>query len=249
MNQVEVLHPGCLDINPVQCSTYLIRLGEQCAIVDPGPGLRDAEIIEALTGFGYTQPQVAYILLTHCHVDHSLGAYRWQQGGAKLVGSRHCATALANASEQIWYEYPEYIVPTVLDTVLEGDGDLQLGSVSVRAVHTPGHTGGCYSFLVQDGSRTILLSGDLISTESQLAWSGSVDFSAADTLLSVKKLREYNPDVAYWGHGAIKEPAMAWLTRAMELGDAGRWAPPATGPAEKYHTGPPPDPSLQPYRA
>ena len=250
-SRVEILHPGCLTISPAQCATFLIRLGENCAIVDPGPGLLDAEIHNALAGFGYRPEQVSHILLTHCHADHALGAYRWQQGGALLVGSRHCGNALAEDSEQVWYEYPEYVVPTQLDTVIESDRDLQLGSVCVRAVHTPGHTGGCISYLVEDETGLVLISGDLIDHRAELPWCGSIDFSLNATLRSIKKLREYKPDVAHWGHDAIKEPAMAWLTRAMERGESGSWLPPNLGLplGERLHAGTPPTPPLEPYTA
>lgn len=100
-------------------NTYLYGSGP-CVVIDPGPD--DADHLEAVRAAAEERGGVGFVLLTHCHGDHSDGA-------ARLAG-------LAAGSEGP----PPVIRP--------GEGE---GYGGLRAVATPGHAADHVCFLTADG--------------------------------------------------------------------------------------------------
>ena len=185
----------------------------------------------------FTGDEVSHVLLTHCHVDHARGAFRFRERGARLVAAPHAAEVLRAGGHQVWYEYPEEVIPTEID-LAPGDGEvLKLAGLEVSVLHTPGHTPGCASFLVQVDDGLAAFTGDLLSGDGHPGWAGSEGFSLEQSLRSLEKLLAAAPDRAYWGHGVVEGPACDWLRRGMDLGQAGLWRV-----QKEYHPDiPPPD--------
>ena len=87
--------------------------------------------------------QLKYALDTHCHADHitALG---------QLRDITSCETLAGKPSEM-----------ACVDRFF-GDGDiLQLGSIALRAIYTPGHTDDSYCFFL-DGEQQLLFTGDTL---------------------------------------------------------------------------------------
>jgi len=87
--------------------------------------------------------QLKYALDTHCHADHitALGQLRDITGCETLAGK---PSAMACVDRFF------------------ADGDiLQLGSIAVRAIYTPGHTDDSYCFFL-DGEQQLLFTGDTL---------------------------------------------------------------------------------------
>jgi glyoxylase-like metal-dependent hydrolase (beta-lactamase superfamily II) len=124
-------------------NTYLVaaRDGGDAFLVDAGGPV--APLLEAAEDRGLT---VTHVLLTHHHHDHvaELGEVleRWPD-----------AEVLA---------HPEERVPGSTGDLLP-DRELQVGGVTVRPLHTPGHTAGMLSLLV-DG--TDVFTGDTLFRNS-----------------------------------------------------------------------------------
>ena len=217
--QLIIAHPG----RYLQCTTYLLVGPEGLVLIDPGTLVGDADIVARLAREGYAPEQVGWVLLTHCHMDHSLAAGAWRERGAQLVASPYTAAQVRAGSREVWYEFPDYVFPTDVDREA-GDGEvLHIAGLEIGVLATPGHTPGCTSFLVETQERLTAFTGDLITTEAHPGWGGSVGFSVEESLASTEKLLEAGPARACWGHGVIEEPAEAWLGRALELGRTGQW--------------------------
>ena len=92
-----------------------------------------------------TGMKISYVLDTHLHADHVSGARKL----AQLSGAQYVLHADSGAH----YDF---------SPVREGD-ELDMGNVSIRVLHTPGHTPEHTSFLVTDRTRGLepwfLLSG------------------------------------------------------------------------------------------
>ena len=87
--------------------------------------------------------QLKYALDTHCHADHitALGQLRDITGCETLAGK---PSAMACVDRFF------------------ADGDiLQLGSIALRAIYTPGHTDDSYCFFL-DGEQQLLFTGDTL---------------------------------------------------------------------------------------
>ena len=118
MPEVHVVHPGGV----LQCTTYLLAAPGGSALVDPGSGIAEERVLEGIRRAGADPADIRYVLLTHCHVDHARGAYRFRERGAKLVASPRTADILRAGGHQVWYEYPDEVVPTAVD-LTPADGD------------------------------------------------------------------------------------------------------------------------------
>jgi hydroxyacylglutathione hydrolase len=104
-----------------------------------------------------TGMKICYVLDTHLHADHVSGARKL----AQLTGARYVLHADSGANFEV-------------STVHEGD-ELDMGNVSIRVLHTPGHTPEHISFLVTDKTRGLepwflltghtLMVGDMGRTE------------------------------------------------------------------------------------
>lgn len=150
---------------------------------------------------------VRHVVLTHLHADHAGGTV-FDDGTPRFPNARYHAHPadwehFGSKPDPDDSERP-YDARTVLEG-LEADGTLSLEpddhevSPSVRVVHTPGHTPGHRSVLLEDGDPTLLLTGDLLHLPIQVAhpeWRSSHDV---------------DPDT-----GAISRVSI--LTRARELG-------------------------------
>ena len=104
-----------------------------------------------------------YILLTHGHFDHIAGIRPNRfKNNPQIVMHKADLDWLNNANQYLpMFGMPEITIPKV-DIFVE-DGDIiQLGSLEIKVLHTPGHTQGGVCYLV-DGN---LFSGDTIFREA-----------------------------------------------------------------------------------
>ena len=90
---------------------------------------------------------------------------------------------------------------------LKDDAELEFESGTIRVLHTPGHTPGSCSF-VREANRT-LICGDCVLkriTPNPILSPDPIDpdkrfRSLAEYLVSLARLREFRPTLAYGGHG------------------------------------------------
>jgi glyoxylase-like metal-dependent hydrolase (beta-lactamase superfamily II) len=94
-------HLGCSFSHPNDCNVYAVRCGFCYFLIDTGVGLDTGRILSELESDKIQAVQVAGILLTHGHLDHSGGACRLHEALAVPVfSSRRTADALGRADEQ-----------------------------------------------------------------------------------------------------------------------------------------------------
>jgi len=163
------------------------------AVVDPGD--EGELILEQLRQNGL---QCRYIILTHGHVDH-IGALTdvHDETGAEVLIHPADADRLAGSGS-----YSLLSVKTSKKTGADrliNDGDIiQVGEISVKVIHTPGHTPGGICL----AAGNILITGDTLFAGSV----GRSDFpggSHSELIKSIKtKLLGFPDDTGvYPGHG------------------------------------------------
>jgi glyoxylase-like metal-dependent hydrolase (beta-lactamase superfamily II) len=119
-------------------NTYFVGNEEGLAVIDPGPAI-DSHI-ENILSMG----KLRWILCTHTHLDHSPAAAAIKQAtGAKIFGRPAPAGQDATFAP---------------DQVLSHGERVQLGNVSLRAVHTPGHASNHLCYLLEQTK--MLFTGD-----------------------------------------------------------------------------------------
>jgi glyoxylase-like metal-dependent hydrolase (beta-lactamase superfamily II) len=183
-------------------NSLLVRGSHETAIVDPALG-----VLARVLARSDALPHVDRVLNSHCHEDHVAGNHLfpsvpWHVHEADAVGFRSIDDFMAI------YGYSEEVDELWRVTVLERfhytprsdvstfrDGDVfDLGGVSLRVVHTPGHTRGHSLFVVEWGERTsaerLVYLGDIeLSSFGPYygdAWSSLPDFERS--LARVRKI-------------------------------------------------------------
>jgi glyoxylase-like metal-dependent hydrolase (beta-lactamase superfamily II) len=106
---------------------------------------------------------VDWILETHVHADHvSAAAYLKEKlGGTVAIGNQITRVqkvfgTLFNAQGDFARDGSQF------DQLLEDDAHFQIGSLQARAMHTPGHTPACMTYLIEAGDETIAFVGDTL---------------------------------------------------------------------------------------
>ncbi len=144
-----------MELGPMQNLVYLIgdRETRDCVVVDPAWDI--GAIVDAVEADGMT---LGGVLVTHTHQDH-VGGHLFGfdiPGVAELLG-RVPAKVYVHKAER------EFLKGFGSDLVRVDGGDtVSVGRVTVRFIHTPGHTPGSQCFLVE-GS---LVSGDTLFIRS-----------------------------------------------------------------------------------
>lgn len=157
-----------------------------------------------------------YILETHVHADHITAApyLRQQLQGKTAIGAHVSAVQEAfagafNAGSEFKRDGSQF-------DLLLGDGDtLTLGGLEIRAMHTPGHTPACLTYLV-DGSAFV---GDTLFMPDY--GTARCDFpggDAAELYKSIEKILSLPGDtVLYMCHDyGGKNRGFEWVTSVAE---------------------------------
>jgi glyoxylase-like metal-dependent hydrolase (beta-lactamase superfamily II) len=192
-------NPGPFTCTGTCC--YVVGHGH-VTVIDPGPG-RAGEIQAFAAALG--SEQVAQIVITHTHRDHSPGARELSVlTGAPIVGcGPHIAARALNMGERNILDASadhEHAPSRILR-----DGDVLAGEgFTLHTVETPGHTMNHLAFACpQDNA---LFSGDHV-----MAWSTTIvappDGAMGAYMASLEKLRGRREAVYWPGHGGpVKDP-------------------------------------------
>jgi len=165
------------------------------AIIDPGE-FNDT-IKEQIDKIG--TEYIDYILLTHCHLDHIMGAAQLHEyTGAPVAVYVADAPGLTDPTINClsFFGVSCEKMPEADITLHDGE-TLALGDLKIRVLHTPGHTIGSICYIVEN----VIFSGDTIFRGS----CGRVDLPTGNSshiLRSLAKLAELDGDYRiYSGHG------------------------------------------------
>ena len=155
-----MLNMHVMPLGAYQTNCYIVWNddGKECVIIDPG--YEPETVLSQVNKLGKT---VAAILLTHGHFDH-VGAVK------ELAEATGCSVYLNTEDLSM----PEKLTAGPLYyTHSYGEGDeLHLAGLTIRVLHTPGHTPGSVCLLCEDA----LFAGDTLFARS----CGRTDLAGGD---------------------------------------------------------------------
>ena len=167
-----MLNSTRLPLGVYQANCYIIREenSTSCCVLDPG-----GEAKKVLEFMQVRDLTLDAILLTHGHFDH-VGAVKdlHEATGCKVY---LCAEDLSMPAK--WTAGDLFYT----DTYTEGDV-LELSGLTIRILHTPGHTPGSVCLLVDD----TLYTGDTLFARS----CGRTDLPGGDSQVILRSLRRLN---------------------------------------------------------
>lgn len=192
---------------------HLIEYDRGLVLVDAGSRGNEHKILYAMRSLG--RDDLRLIFITHAHLDHYGNAAALRRlTGAPIAIHLADAGAMRRAESSLGsvrgrgklgllllrsggtFLAPE---PTPADMLLDEGEDLSSYGLDAVVVHTPGHTPGSSSLLVE---KRLAFVGDLISTSGH---PHVQRFYAADWSLipaSLARIQALKPEWVYTGHGS-----------------------------------------------
>jgi glyoxylase-like metal-dependent hydrolase (beta-lactamase superfamily II) len=149
-------------------NAYLV-IGERVVVVDAGYPRMATRILAALERESIARSDVSLILLSHGHLDHLGGARLLRERLSAPIAIHELDAPIARTGHdrplhgtdlfgRVFARFAPRTAPAFEpDIVHAGDLDLALFGVAGRTIHTPGHTPGSVSVLLDDCT----LAGDL----------------------------------------------------------------------------------------
>ena len=203
----EVLPVGMLQFN---CSILGDPTTREAIVVDPGDEVE--RILEVLHRH---KLKVLAIVSTHTHIDHvgGLAALHRATGAPVLIHEDDLGLYKTLDMQAQWLGIPTPETVKIRDFVKEGD-TLRWGDFAARVLHTPGHTQGSISLIVEPGAATdaravqpadsLLLAGDTLFQRSI----GRTDLPGGSFPQIMRSIHEkllVLPDemIVYPGHGDL----------------------------------------------
>lgn len=167
-----------LIVGELATNCYLLISGEEAAVIDPGG---EAEkILEEIRSGG---AKLKYIINTHYHPDHTLANEKIsQETGAQI---------LIHEAEKDFIDFK------VSQFLKEGD-NIKIGEISLKVIHTPGHTKG--SICLSDGD--FIFTGDTLFKDGygRTDLPGGSEEKMEESLEKLKNLFKPGTSI-YPGHG------------------------------------------------
>jgi glyoxylase-like metal-dependent hydrolase (beta-lactamase superfamily II) len=201
-----------ITVGPLQVNTYLVAcpVTRQGVVVDPGG--EEERILELART---AQVSVRYILNTHGHGDHTLGNMRLKEA-LRVPVAMHGDDDDFFATDEELEALEGHLTPATplrADLRLSDGQTLEVGQLSIRVIHTPGHSPGSVCFLVGEH----LFTGDTLFVGAV----GRTDLPGAslDELLASlrEKILPLPPSTKIWpGHDYGETPTSTLARECLE---------------------------------
>ena len=176
-------------------NTYIVGKGKQRLLIDTGDGQQAEFFLNLKKSINFDKFSLTNIILTHWHHDHigGIGTCTASVGGVMKSAEKGAKI----------YKFPrqggeqEIPLPDNHQYTFIEDGQLfEADGVTLKAIHTPGHTTDHIILHLQE--ENAVFSGDCILGEGTTVFEDLHDY-----MLSLKKILDINPSVIYPGHGPV----------------------------------------------
>lgn len=206
--------------------SYIIH-GEDTYLIDSGVISSEDVIFDYMEKIGLKPSDISLMILTHSHPDHI--------GSAKSIKEKSGCKVAAHPGERPWIEDIELQAkerpvpnfhslvegPVDIDIILEDGNVLDLGkNISLKVIHTPGHSKGSISLLLEEEG--VLFTGDAILLAGDLPIYEDVE-ACMQSVMKLKTIKGVKTLLASWddpreGEDAyhIMDEALNYLQRIHE---------------------------------
>jgi glyoxylase-like metal-dependent hydrolase (beta-lactamase superfamily II) len=203
-------------------------------LIECGPSLSIDHVIETLRTMGMEPGDLAYLVLSHIHLDHAGGAgdvaaaFPHATVVVSEVGARHMVdpTRLNDSARRVYGELYDRVYgacTTIAQERVLGVGDghrLDLGGGRhLELLYTPGHAK--HHIAAFDPDSGALFVGDSVGV--RLPGMAAIrpatpppDFDFVLAQRTLRRYRELTPEAVYLAHYGAVEPALAALEEAAE---------------------------------
>ena len=144
---------------------YLINFAGRAALVDAGGGGAQDRLLANIKACGVMPEQIEYLLITHCHYDHT--------GGARALKDLLPCQVVAHELEAPFLEqgdnvataanwYGARMSPFEIDRKILGkQEEIRLAGRVIQALHAPGHSPGSLVYFTESEGKKVLFAQDV----------------------------------------------------------------------------------------
>lgn len=183
-------------------AVYLIHTPDHAALVDAGCGRYHTTLMKRIKGHGILPGRLEFLLLTHCHFDHT--------GGAAAIADACRCPVIAHEMDAVYLEegnssvtaaswYGAEMEPLPVDRKLSGkEITIRLGDRVIKAIHVPGHTPGSLVYLMESEGKRVLFGQDVHGPLDEAFHSDLTDYHN-----SLERMMTLEADILCEGHYGI----------------------------------------------
>jgi glyoxylase-like metal-dependent hydrolase (beta-lactamase superfamily II) len=183
-------------------AVYLIHSDGRAALVDAGCGYSHDQLFQNIEASGIKPDCIGYLLITHCHFDHT--------GGARAVRDRTGCRIVAHEIEAVFLEdgnqsvtaakwYGAILEPFQVDVKLRGEQqELWVGQKKIEALHMPGHSPGSVVYVMESGGLKVVFGQDVHGPLDASLLSNRDDYRR-----SLRRLLSLQADILCEGHYGV----------------------------------------------
>jgi glyoxylase-like metal-dependent hydrolase (beta-lactamase superfamily II) len=187
---------------PEDAAIYAIAAGDHAALIDAGCGAGGDLLLGNLESLSLPPERIEYLLLTHCHFDHTGGAAQLRERfDCRVVAHVLDAGYIESGDDEVtaatWYG--STLRPCVVDLKLVGARqEIRLGSRVIAAVHIPGHSPGSVAYVMSSQGQKVVFAQDVHGPLHPSLLSDRVDYQN-----SLQRLLDLEADVLCEGHYGV----------------------------------------------
>jgi len=188
------------------CSVFLVNTNsdDELVLIDCGMSI---DMIKKISKIGLNPMHIKHCIITHFHIDHIGACADLKEFNKQVKFYAHQLDAIPieerghdRETAALWYGVK--YKPVKLEKKIIGEMEiLKFGDYNFQCIHTPGHTPGSISVLLEIEGKKILFGQDLHGPMI----AGVSNFK--DYQNSLRKLLELNADILCEGHFGIFQPA------------------------------------------
>jgi hydroxyacylglutathione hydrolase len=197
--------------NRFDCNVYLFDADGTYLLFDAGAGMEVEQILGVCRSDGLDLTKINHLFLTHAHTDHAGGTAHLADhldltvytsaSTAKIVTAGD-ETAVSLPSAKAAGSYPvDYVYrPYPVGRILEAGEVVEIGSLQIEMIATPGHSHDHHCYLVTTPHKRYLVGGDAIFYGGKIVLQNTYDCSVPDSIASIQRLATISFEALLAGH-------------------------------------------------
>lgn len=185
--------------------SYLITSPDGHILLDGGMPQNAPMILKSVEALGFDPEDIRYLINSHAHFDHSGGlAEIKEKTGALMIASEGDRSALEGGFYLGFEDNPELSSPPVaVDGIIRDGETLSVGTATLTAHITPGHSRGCTSWKMDANKDGVIY--DVIFFCSASVAGNSLEPEQYPGIIedyreTFQKTRGWTPDIALSNH-------------------------------------------------